>query len=463
VRRLLTLCIFTLLSGKLAAVDPTTIIAVHLVRDPGLSAGVREVLQRAPDNVQVSVLVREVGGGPVLEAQQPDEPMIPASTQKLVTAASVLIDRGGAGGWWSTELTVPAAEVGHRSVSALTLRGGADPTLSVSDGPNSLRALAKQAFARGLRRVEAVRLDESRMQADSWTDLLVGVPMTAVRLSEWESNPPTSGAQARARAGAALIAELRRAGIEVGSDVVGVSPDFTPYLAPARLDNDGKPLPPDPLTPVNRRPEQGLASVSSGSPAPFLAATLRPSDNLKAEELLGTLAATPLGRGTLEGALLRERAALRRMGVDLSGVTLADGSGLSRDNRLTARAQIQLLSVLYDLPYAAAGTSRTLPAALYRARRNAFAEALPRAGTGETDPDHTGRGGTMALRLQGSGLDVRAKTGTLPGVSALAGYVTAKSGKTLAFSILMNGPETTPILTLRGLQDQMVQAIAAAH
>lgn len=462
-RRLLTICTLILLSGDLAALSPTTPIAVQLVRDPGLSAGVRDALRDVPDGVQVSVLVREVGGGPVVEAQQPDTPMIPASTQKLVTAASVLLDRGGAGGWWSTELTVPAAEVGQKNVSALTLRGSADPTLSSSDGPNSLRALAKQAFARGLRRVNAVRLDESPMQAGGWTELLVGVPMTAVRLSEWDTNPPLSAQEARARAGAALIAELRRAGIAVGSDEVGVAPKFTPYLAPARVDEDGKALPPDPLIPVKRRPEQGIASVRSSSPAPLLAAVLRPSDNLKAEELLGTLAATPLGRGTLAGALLRERAALRRMGIDLTGVALADGSGLSRNNRLTARAQVQLLSVLYDVPYATAKASATLPAAVYRARRNAFAEALPQAGTGEDNPAHTGRGGTMALRLQGAGLDVRAKTGTLPGVSALAGYVTAKSGKILAFSILTNGPETTPILTLRSVQDRMVQAISAAH
>ncbi|MFB9995067.1 D-alanyl-D-alanine carboxypeptidase/D-alanyl-D-alanine-endopeptidase [Deinococcus oregonensis] len=462
-RRLLTLCTLVLLSGNLAAVAPTTPIAVYLVREPGLSAGVREALRGVPDNVQVSVLVREVGGGPVLEALQPDQSLIPASTQKLVTAASVLVDRGGAGGWWSTELTVPAAEVGQKSVSALTLRGSADPTLSVAEGSNSLRALAKQAFARGLRRVGNVRLDDSRMGAGGWTDLTLGVPMTAVRLSEWETNPPTSAQAARARAGAALVAELRRAGIEVGSDVVGMAPAYTPYLAPARVDQDGKTLPPDPLIAVSRRAEQGLASVRSASPAQFLAATLRPSDNLKAEELLGTLAATPLGRGTLAGALLRERAALRRIGIDLTGITLADGSGLSRDNRLTARAQVQLLSVLYDLPYATANASPGLPAAVYRARRNVFVEALPQAGTGEDRFDHTGRGGTMALRLRESGLDVRAKTGTLPGVSALAGYVTAKSGKTLAFSILMNGPETTPILTLRSLQDQTVRAIAAAH
>lgn len=69
--------------------------------------------------------------------------------------------------------------------------------------------------------------------------------------------------------------------------------------------------------------------------AKFLAATLRPSDNLWAEELLATLARRPAGNGTLAGGLARERAFLGRIGVDLSGVVLADGSGLSREDRLT--------------------------------------------------------------------------------------------------------------------------------
>jgi D-alanyl-D-alanine carboxypeptidase/D-alanyl-D-alanine-endopeptidase (penicillin-binding protein 4) len=475
VRRVLSLCLLCLpLWGGLAAsqaqapgtqppgtqLPDTQAPAVTLTRAPDLSPGVRRALAELPEGVRVGLLVRDLTTGEVLEARGADLSLIPASTVKLVTAAAVLADRGAAG-WWSTELTVPAAEVGRASVSQLTLRGRGDPTLSVAGGPNSLRSLSKQAFARGVREVGAVQVDETGLDARTWEATVLGVPMTAVRLAGWHDAPPRSAAEARGRVGAALIAELRRAGVRVASEVVSVAPAFVPFTPPPRSDGQGRPLPPDPFVPVSRRPEQGVATVRSAPPLGVLAATLRPSDNLRAEELLATLAARPAGNGTLAGALSRERAALRRLNVDLTGVHLADGSGLSRENRLTARALVQLLKGLHDLPYAAGKSA--WPQQTYRERRNVFVEALPQAGTGENVPAHDGRGGTLALRLRGSGLDVRAKTGTLPGVSALAGYVTGKSGQTLAFALLMNGPGDSPILTLRAVQDEVVRAVAGGH
>ncbi|KEF33893.1 D-alanyl-D-alanine carboxypeptidase [Deinococcus sp. RL] len=442
-------------AGAPSAPAPTPpAIHVTLTRPPGLSAEVRRALAGLPPGVRLGLLVRDLETGEVLEAREEGLSLIPASTVKLVTAAAVLADRGDAG-WWSTELTVPASEAGRARVTHLTLRGGGDPTLRVADGPGSLRVLARQAYARGLREVGAVRLDETRLDAAAWQDPLLGVPMTALRLADWHAAPPTSAAQARGWAGAALIRELRRAGVRVRSDEVGTAPRYLPPVPPPRRDERGRPLPPDPFLPPAQRPEQGVASVRSGPPFRVLAEVLRPSDNLGAEELLATLAPP---HGTREGALGRGWAALRRLGVDTAGVHLADGSGLSRENRLTARALVDLLDRMYDLPYVRGEPRAELPGQTYRARRNAFAEALPQAGVGG---EVTGRGGTLAGRLRG--LDVRAKTGTLPGVSALAGYVTARSGRGLGFALLMNGPRDTPILTLRAVQDDVVRAVAERY
>ncbi|MEF2276834.1 D-alanyl-D-alanine carboxypeptidase [Deinococcus sp. YIM 134068] len=459
-RRLLPLCLALLAPWSGAQAPP----AAPPVREPGLSAGVRRVVDGLPPGVRAGVLVRDLTTGRVLESRNADQPFIPASNRKLIVAASALLDRGGAGGWWSTELTVPAREVGRARVSHLTLRGSADPTLSIADGPNSLRALARQVHGRGVREVGAVLLDESTLDASTWDGLLLGVPMTPVRLAEWHNNTPTSAAEARERVGAALVAELRRAGVRVRSEGMGTARPFLPYRPPSRTDERGQALPPDPVVPLNRRPEQGVATVRSGSPRSFLYAMLRPSDNLRSEELLATLAVRPAGNGALAGALARERAALRRLGVDLTHIRLADGSGLSRENRVTPRALVGLLRAVHDLPYPTAGALRAeSPGQTYRARRNLFVEALPQAGTGAYLPGYAGRGGTLAGRLVGSGLDVRAKTGTLPGVSALSGYVTGRSGHTLAFSLLMNGPENTFNRALRAAQDEIVRAVAAAY
>lgn len=466
VRRLLLLSLLLLsvaTRAPQAQSAPPVSPTVTLEREPGPSGALARTLAGVPRGVRTTLLVRDLGTGKVLAALDSDRPMIPASTIKLVTAAAVLYDRGGAGGWWSTELTVPAAEAGRSRVTALTLRGSGDPTLSVEGTPNSLRALAEQARTRGVRAVGAVRIDTLPLNATSFEATELGLPMPAVRLREWEDHPPTSAAEARRRLGATLIAELRRVGISVGSEEVTAAPAYRPYVPPSRQDEKGRPLAPELLIPLGQRPEQGVASVRSGSPFSFLAATLRPSDNLRAEALLATVAVRPGETGTLQSALKRERAILQRMGLDLSGAVLEDGSGLGRGNRLSSRHLTDLLATMYVLPYPTATQhGRELPSALYRARHNAFAETLPQAGLGEDTPAHDGRGGTLARRLVGSGLDVRAKTGTLPGVSALAGYVTARSGRLLAFAVMMNGPEDSPILTLRALQDQAVRDIAAA-
>lgn len=457
VRRLLLVC-FLLLSAS--AQGPKASTTVTLAREPQPSGEVGRTLQTLPAGVAVGLMVRDVQTGKVLLSQAADRPLIPASTIKLVTAASVLYDRGGNTGWWSTELTVPAAEAGKTSVSGLTLRGSGDPTLSVSEGPNSLRSLAEQAYRRGLRQVEAVRVDVLPLDATSFEQTELGLSMPAARLVEWESRPPTSATEARRRIGNTLIAELRRAGVQVKSEEIGSAKAYRPYTPPPRQDDKGRPLAPDLLIPMAARPEQGIASVRSASPFGYLASTLRPSDNFRAETLLASLAVRPGETGTLDSALKRERAILQRMGLDVSGAILRDGSGLDRGNRLSPRLLTDLLKLMYDLPYPLETQQRQLPGDLYRTRHNAFVEALPQAGTGEERPQKDGRGGTLAHRMVGSGLDVRAKTGTLPGVSGLAGYVTAKSGRVLAFSMLMNGPDDSPILTLRALQDELVAEIA---
>lgn len=101
--------------------------------------------------------------------------------------------------------------------------------------------------------------------------------------------------------------------------------------------------------------------------------------------------------------------------VSRTGCVFNDGSGLSRRNRVSARTETELLRAIYRMPWA-----------------TSFKNTLPIAGVD----------GTLRGRMHGTAAvgNVRAKTGTLRNVSALAGYVTTADGERLAFAFVSNGP-----------------------
>jgi D-alanyl-D-alanine carboxypeptidase/D-alanyl-D-alanine-endopeptidase (penicillin-binding protein 4) len=98
---------------------------------------------------------------------------------------------------------------------------------------------------------------------------------------------------------------------------------------------------------------------------------------------------------------------------------LRDGSGLSRNDMVTAEATLQLLTYMRRHRYA-----------------TAFRDALPIAGVD----------GTLRNRMKGTVAEnnLRAKTGTLSAASSLSGFVTTAAGEELVFSIMVNNyPEGT--------------------
>lgn len=139
------------------------------------------------------------------------------------------------------------------------------------------------------------------------------------------------------------------------------------------------------------------------------------SNNLSAEQILKTIGAEMFGLpGTTEKGLLAVQKYLVHMGVPLGSFDLADGSGLSRLNRITPRAIVALLEGVYH-------DFRILPE---------FLSSLAVVGV-----DGTVR---KRLRRSSAARRIRAKTGLLAGVHALSGYAAADNGETLAFSILSN-------------------------
>jgi len=164
---------------------------------------------------------------------------------------------------------------------------------------------------------------------------------------------------------------------------------------------------------------------------------LEDSSNFDAEQCLRCLGQKQGGDGSLAGGMaVMHRQLVELLGELPVGVALLDGSGLSKDNRLTAGM------LLGSLQSSHRGPGGKL-----------LREALPVAG----------RSGTLEDRFAQSDLigRVRAKTGWIRGASALSGMVERRDGTVRWFSILMNYDPRKNGLNkdLKELQETMVQAI----
>ena len=158
---------------------------------------------------------------------------------------------------------------------------------------------------------------------------------------------------------------------------------------------------------------------------------VKDSDNVMAEAIARELAVSQGAEASFEGATKTMLDVLKGHGINVSGITLKDGSGLSRDNRIPADALAHIMDQ-------AVATEELRPLLGY----------LPLAG-GE---------GTLYQRYPDSPARgfVRAKTGTLTGTSALTGTAQGKSGRVYAFAFLVNDGEVT---SARQAQDALAAAL----
>lgn len=138
------------------------------------------------------------------------------------------------------------------------------------------------------------------------------------------------------------------------------------------------------------------------------------SDNLSAENTLKIIGAEKRGiPGSARSGIYETKLFLAQFGIDTTKFLMVDGSGVSHYNLLTAEMLVQLLVGMTRRP-------EWFPL---------FYESLPIAGVD----------GTLSHRMRGTPAErnLRAKTGSISGVSTLSGYVTTRDGEMLAFSILM--------------------------
>ncbi|HJP94816.1 MAG TPA: D-alanyl-D-alanine carboxypeptidase/D-alanyl-D-alanine-endopeptidase [Pyrinomonadaceae bacterium] len=176
-----------------------------------------------------------------------------------------------------------------------------------------------------------------------------------------------------------------------------------------------------PISGTNTALQNEIATLQS-PPFSFIASqTLKPSQNLYTELILRTLGkVTPppattssLGQTSEELGLEAVKSFLKTAGIRPDALVLDDGSGLSRNDMITAEASVQLLTFMSKHRYA-----------------NVFRDALPIAGVD----------GTLRNRMRGTPAEnnLRAKTGSLSSAASLSGYLTTAAGEKLAFSIMVN-------------------------
>jgi D-alanyl-D-alanine carboxypeptidase/D-alanyl-D-alanine-endopeptidase (penicillin-binding protein 4) len=365
--------------------------------DPAvLSSRLTPLLAAAGLGTGVSAEVVDVASGDVLLDLDASDPAVPASTAKLLTTAAALVALDPAD-------TLKTTVVAGATPGEVVLVGGGDPTLSRTSpsqtypGAATVADLATQVVAAlpAGTPITRVVVDNSlfsgALTAPGWgtgdAPSTYAAPVTATAVDGARVSP---GSQARSG----------QPGIDAGSalaDALG-APGAAVVLADA---------------PAGAKT---LATVESAPIGRLVEQTLSMSDNMLAEALARHVAIATDHPATFEGGAQAVTQALGEAGIDVTGVKLSDGSGLSQADRIPA-------GVLTDVVSSAADGSLEGASALL--------SGLPVAGYDGTLFDRGDAGAAPGT--------VRAKTVTLLGVHALAGTVVTVEGRLLAFAVIADG------------------------
>jgi serine-type D-Ala-D-Ala carboxypeptidase/endopeptidase (penicillin-binding protein 4) len=398
-----TLALLALALGAQATVGAATATGATLRQRLDRALSVQGVSREATGAIAINLR-----NGATVYALHASRSLQPASNQKLTVALAAL-DRLGA----TYRVPTSVFGVGSRSGAVwrgrLVLKGYGDPSLTRAD----LRTLADRIHDLGIRRVTGRVVGD-----ESYYDLRRTCPGWKASWYKIESPPLSALVVSRAKVG-------RRT---VDDPALAAAVAFKAALEARGVDVVQGPK-------VGRKPADAvrLTGVRSASLSLLVRRMNKQSDNFYAEMLLKHLGAKMRRAGTTYQGSLVVRTVLKRRGVPLTGVRLADGSGLSLYDRLTARALAALLISAWS----------------DAAVKAPFVASLPLAGVDGTLEDR--------LRSEPAYRTVRAKTGTTTTASSLSGYV----GSRYVFSIIQNG-RPIPWWYARRAQDRFAQILAGA-
>jgi serine-type D-Ala-D-Ala carboxypeptidase/endopeptidase (penicillin-binding protein 4) len=413
--RLAALKVPTVAPGRVGG--PGTVLAAGdakgaLPTTSGLGSALAGPLSAPALGPRVAAVVSDPATGRVLWSQNPDRPSTPASTTKLVTAAAALAALG-------PDATFTTRVVRGGPPGQVVLVGGGDPTLAVHPYPagqypqpatlTSLAAATARALKAQGRRTVSLGYDTSLYTgpglAPGWPAAYVSTgnvtPISPLEVDQGRLTPAGAPEDSddpynlRARtsdpagmAAAAFAALLAADGIHV----TGTPVAQTAYVRAATL-----------------------ASVSSPPVSAIVQSMLEESNNVTAENLARQVAVETGQPASFSGAAEAVTAELGKFGDD-AGLHLVDGSGLSPQDAIAPATLVKVLQL--------AATNTKIRALL---------AGLPVAGFSGT----LSAGQSVFAGIGGAAIgSVRAKTGNLGTVTTLAGLVTDKNERTLAFAFM---------------------------
>jgi D-alanyl-D-alanine carboxypeptidase/D-alanyl-D-alanine-endopeptidase (penicillin-binding protein 4) len=349
----------------------------------------------------------------------------PASTTKLLTAAAALEKLGP-----MTRFRTTVRQVGNR----LVLVGGGDPFL-----------MTDRAAAKGLYPVRATLDDLAARTAAA----LAGQGVTSVRLGYDASLfaapafnpawPPTYATQDVVPPITALWTDEGNGadGRYVTDPAQAAGEAFAKRLVAHGVTVRGAVR----ATPSSSTDPE-VAAVQSAPLGQIVERTLAVSDNNAAEVIAHHVGIAVKQDGSFAGGVAGVMEVLQGLGVDTTGSALYDGSGLSRRDRLSADTLLDVLRVVASPEHPELRQVLTgLPVAGFTGSLQWRFDDGPAAARGR----------------------VRAKTGTLTGVSGLAGVVTDLDGNRMVFVAIADKVPVLRTLAARRDLDRLSGALAACH
>ena len=389
----------------------------------------------------VGVLVRDLDSGDDELSIGGSGRFTPASTLKLFTGAAILSLLGPEHRF---ETTVVLDRSGGGPPRAV-LVGGGDPLLARTQSdpdagyaPDVSAVASVDRLAR--RTAQALRTGGIRQVRVGWDESLFTGPAVSPR---WERSyipdevvSRTSalwvnegrlgyGYSGRSREPAAAAAEKFAKVLERRGVTVRGAPASAPLREP----------------PTDGEAAGGVLARAESAPLDEIVQhVLTVSDNEGAEVLLRHVGLASDRAGSFRGGAAGMRVTLTRLGVPWRGVDVYDGSGLSRDNRVTLAAELAVLELgadpdQPDLRTVVAG----LPVAGFSGSlASRFLDAASAAARGV----------------------VRAKTGTLTGVHGLAGVVVSRDDSLLGFALLLDRVRPVDTFGARLTLDRLTSALA---